>query len=365
MKILWLTWKDRKHPLAGGAELVNEELAKRLVKDGHEVIFLVGGFLRAKREEIINGYKVIRLGGHYSVYFYAIFYYLKHLRNWPDLVIDEINTAPFFAKFYVGKKNILLVYQLCREIWFYQFPFPLSLFFYLAEPVYLWLLSDRRVLTESESTKEDLQRSGFQEEKIEVFNIGLKMKSAADLKKIEKFKDPTILYFGSLRSMKRPDQVLKAFVIAKKVIKKLKLVIAGGIEDKYGEKLLKTIEKSPLKNSISYLGKVSEEKKVELMQKSYLICVTSIKEGWGIIVTEANSQGTPAIVYNVDGLRDAVKHGKTGIVCKRNSPEALAKEIISLLRDKRRYNKLRKNAWKWSQQFNFDNSYREFIKFIK
>ena len=39
MKILWLTWKDRKNPLAGGAEVVNEELAKRLVKDGHEVIF--------------------------------------------------------------------------------------------------------------------------------------------------------------------------------------------------------------------------------------------------------------------------------------------------------------------------------------
>ncbi len=44
MKILWLTWKDIKHPLAGGAEVVNEELAKRLAKDGHEVLFLVGGF---------------------------------------------------------------------------------------------------------------------------------------------------------------------------------------------------------------------------------------------------------------------------------------------------------------------------------
>ena len=39
MKILWLTWKDKKNPLAGGAEVVNEELAKRLIADGNEVIF--------------------------------------------------------------------------------------------------------------------------------------------------------------------------------------------------------------------------------------------------------------------------------------------------------------------------------------
>ncbi len=44
MKILWLTWKDEKHPLAGGAEVVNEALAKRLTNEGHEVLFIVGGF---------------------------------------------------------------------------------------------------------------------------------------------------------------------------------------------------------------------------------------------------------------------------------------------------------------------------------
>jgi flavodoxin len=40
MKILWFTWKDRSHPRSGGAEVVNEEIAQRLARDGHEVIFL-------------------------------------------------------------------------------------------------------------------------------------------------------------------------------------------------------------------------------------------------------------------------------------------------------------------------------------
>ena len=39
MKILWFTWKDLKNPYAGGAEVVNEQLAKRLVADGHSMEF--------------------------------------------------------------------------------------------------------------------------------------------------------------------------------------------------------------------------------------------------------------------------------------------------------------------------------------
>ncbi len=77
MKILWFTWKDRKNPLAGGAEVVNEELAKRLARNGHEVIFLVGGFNGGQKEEIIDGYKIIRLGNRWTVYWRAYGYYKK------------------------------------------------------------------------------------------------------------------------------------------------------------------------------------------------------------------------------------------------------------------------------------------------
>ncbi|HAO64415.1 TPA: glycosyltransferase family 1 protein, partial [Candidatus Taylorbacteria bacterium] len=137
MKILWFTWKDRKNPLAGGAEVVNEQLAKRLAADGHEVIFLVGGFEGFSQEEVVDGFKIIRVGGKWSVYFKACQYYKKHLKDWPDLVIDEVNTIPFFTKFYTKQKNILFVHQLCREIWFYQMFFPFSLVGYLIETLYL------------------------------------------------------------------------------------------------------------------------------------------------------------------------------------------------------------------------------------
>jgi len=360
MKILWLTWKDRKNPLAGGAEVVNEELAKRLAQDGHEVIFLVGGFEGALKEEIIDGYKIIRLGNRWSVYWWVYRYYKKNLIGWADLVIDEINTIPFFAKFYVKEKNILFVHMLCRKIWFYQMFFPLNLIGYILEPIYLWLLRDRKVITVSQSTKSDLIRFSFKKENINIISEGIEMEPVNNISEIIKFEKPTILSLGAIREMKRTDHVVKAFEIAKESIKELKLVIVGDSTGSYGQKVLNQIKNSKYSDSIKYFGKVDNNKKIELMQKVHLIAVTSVKEGWGLIVTEANSQGTPAVVYNVDGLRDAVKNNETGIICDKNNPENMAEKITYILNNQEKYQNLRNNAWNWSKEINFENSYKQF-----
>lgn len=362
MKILWFTWKDQKNPAAGGAELVNEELARRLVEDGHEIIFLVAGFKGCEKEETIKGYKIIRIGNRWSIYWQAYKYFKKYLKNWPDLIIEEINTIPFFTQFYSKKKRILIFYQLCREIWFYQLFFPLNLIGYLLEPIYLWILSKNKVITISNSTKNDLIKYGFAE--IGIITVGTALKLASSLKAMKKYSDLTILSLGTIRPMKRTIDQIKAFEIAKKTIPDLKLKIAGLGNGHYFNKFKKIIDRSIYKNDIEYLGNVNLNKKIELMQKSHLILVTSIKEGWGLIVTEANSQGTPAIVYNVDGLRDAVKNNSTGIICQQNNPDNLAKNVVKLLNNKEKYQNLRINAWRQSKEINFDVCYKNFIKII-
>jgi len=366
-KILWFTWKDKKNPSSGGAEIVNEELAKRLVQDGNEVILIVAGFKGALSEEIINGYKIIRLGDCWTVYWKAFQYYKKHLIGWADLVIDEVNVIPFFCKFYVHPvKSILFIHQLCREIWFYQLFFPLNLIGYLIEPIYLWLLRDRKVVTVSESTRKNLLKYGFKKENIYVISEGIEIEPLKELPKIEeiKEKEPTILFLGAIRAMKRPDQIIKAFELAKKNIKNLKLWIVGGGGGKYFGKIMQLIDTCKYKKDINYFGKVEKEKKIELLQRAHLLCVTSVKEGWGLVVTEANSQGTPVIVYNVDGLRDAVRNNETGLICRQNTPENLAKNIVEPLNNTGKYQKLRINAWQWSKEINFEKSYKDFTAII-
>jgi len=361
-KILWLTWKDKKHPQAGGAEIVNEELAKRLIKDGYEVKFIVGGWPGSVAQEIINGYEVIRLGGRWTSYWYAYRYYKKNLKGWADLVIDEINTVPFFAKFYVKEKNILFIHQLCKEIWFYQMFFPLNWIGYIIEPIYLRLLNDRKVITISNSTKSELQKLGFKD--IQIISEGIEIEPVDNLDTITKYPNPTILSLGSIRAMKRTKDILQAYNLAKQSIPNLELIIAGDSNDPYGQEFLQEIQKSEYKKDIQYLGRVSKQKKIELMQKSHIILVTSVKEGWGLIVTEANSQGTPAIVYDVDGLRDSVIHNQTGLVCSTNTPANLAQNITKLFSDQKLYAKLRQEGHKFSKTITFEQSYKDFIKII-
>jgi glycosyltransferase involved in cell wall biosynthesis len=101
------------------------------------------------------------------------------------------------------------------------------------------------------------------------------------------------------------------------------------------------------------------------MRRAQLIAVTSVKEGWGLIITEANSQGTPAVAYDIDGLRDACKNNYTGLITTKNNPSDLAEKMTQLLQDKDLYAQLRLNAWRDSLTYSYDSSYKIFISLIQ
>ncbi|MEI7792471.1 MAG: glycosyltransferase family 4 protein [Candidatus Berkelbacteria bacterium] len=367
MKLLWLSWKDIKNPLAGGAEVVTDNLLTRLSRDGNEIILLTSGYINAKPEETINGYKIIRVGGRWSVYYAVCKYYKANLLGWADIAIEEINTIPFFSQYYLKEKSFLFFHQLCRQIWFFQMFFPLSAVGYLLEPIYLWLLHKNKVITISESTKNDLARYGFKKDSIGVISEGIVLEPLESLSSVKKYDKLTLLSLGAIREMKRTDLQIKAFELAKEKFPELQIKIAGGGKGKYFDKVMSLIQNSEYKNDIEYLGPVGmlSEEKIRLLQKSHLILVTSIKEGWGLIVTEANSQGTPAAVYNIDGLRDSTKDGITGWVTDKNSPEGLAEKIIEALSDPKKYEKIRSAGWDWSKGITFDQSYKDFLNIIK
>lgn len=368
-RILWIAWKDFTHPQAGGAEVVLRELMRRQVADGHRVSLLTIRHKGAKEREMIEGIDIIRVGSSRYIHpFQALWYYIKHLRNRYDIVIETINTAPYFSILFKGPaKRVALAHQLAREIWFYETKAPLSyLGHYILEPFALRLLSKARVplVTVSESTKKDIARYGWRPERTHIISEGIEIEPVKDVRTIQKYTQPTLLSLGSLRSMKRTKDQIEAFEIAKARIPNLKLKIAGDASDPYGQQVLERIEQSPYKEDITYLGRVSLDEKITLMQRCHLIMVTSVKEGWGLIVTEAASQGTPAVVYDVDGLRDSVKHGETGMVTAPN-PAALAAGVVDALANRQLYQNLQVTAWDFSKHITFEAGYQQFNKILE
>ena len=94
MNILILNWRDVKNPKSGGAEIVTLEHAKYWVKKGHNVTWFTSSFKGAKREEILNGIKIVRYGNFITVYLFAPFYYLFSKTKF-DIIIDQIHGLPF------------------------------------------------------------------------------------------------------------------------------------------------------------------------------------------------------------------------------------------------------------------------------
>lgn len=121
LRILWYNWRCIKHPFAGEAEVYTHEIAKRLAKQGHEVVLVTSRPRNLPREETVDGYKVIRDGNKYTVYLKARKVYRElEEANWrPDIVIDEVNTIPFLTPKYVNELIIMLIHQLCKECWTY------------------------------------------------------------------------------------------------------------------------------------------------------------------------------------------------------------------------------------------------------
>jgi glycosyltransferase involved in cell wall biosynthesis len=354
MRILWFNWRDILNPEAGGAEVYTHEVMKRLAKRGYEMTLFTSRFKNCQLNENIDGVDIIREGNKYTVYKKGKDY-LKAYNEHYDLMIDEINTRPFFIpKFVRKKKVIVLIHQLAREYWFYETKFPLNYIgYYYLEKKWLSNYKDVMTLTVSNSTKIDLEELHFK--KIFFVPGGLNVTPLSNVK--QKEGTPTVVFIGRLKKAKLPHHALQAFSIIKHEIQDAKMWIIG---DGY---LRKKLESLKMKD-VAFFGHISNEKKYELLSRAHLILVPAVREGWGLVVTEANAMGTPAIGYDVHGLRDSIRHGETGISIKEKSPEAMAQQAISLLGDLERLSKYSRNALEFSQQFSWDKTVNLFEKVL-
>ncbi len=363
-KVLWFSWKSILHPEAGGAERLTHELRMEMQKNGYDVTHVTSS--PGVKTSEIDGIKTISIGKSKFLHpIQALFYYLTQLRNHYDIVIEEVNTAPYLTNLFKGKeKHFLFYHQLAKKVWFYELKFPLSqIGYYIVEPFLTKLLSLRNpnVITVSESTKMDLIGYGYNKDKISIIREVAYAKGLNDLEdSLPKEKELTVVYLGSLRKMKRPIEVLKGFNELVKVIPEAKLWIAGGGDKKELEDYIK---ENNIPN-VTFFGFIDEAKKEELLQKATVLSATSVKEGWGLIVAEAGIYGTPAVVYDVDGLRDAVKDSKTGYVVEDNDYISLAKKWHILWKDKNLYEKIRKEAFDFNKTLNIENSYEDLHRIL-
>lgn len=355
MNILILNWRDISHPLAGGAEISLFEHAKYWHKKGAKVIWFASYFPGGRKEEDIEGIKIMRAGSHYSVHLFAFLYYMLRKLGKPDIIIDCFHFLPFFSIFYFKKAKIIaLINEVAGKVWFSNIPFPFSLVGYLIEPFFFIFYRKNQFITSSESTKNELIRFGIPSKNINMVFHGVTVKKMND--NIIKEKNPTIIFLGRISEDKGIKDALYAFKKLCGKIGNLKFWIVGKEEEKgYLNSLMQNSNLDSCASQIKYFYYVDENKKFELLKKAWILIHPSRKEGWGLNIIEAGSQGTPAVGYNTEGLRDSILHEKTGLLCASNF-NSLADAIFRIVSDKKLYNKLADGALSWARRFNWKKS---------
>lgn len=354
MRILIVNWRDIQHPWAGGGEVNIHEQAKRWVQWGHSVTMLCGRFPKrtpCEPETEIDGVRIIRRGGRFSVYFRAALYYLRHLRGKHDVVVDVANGIPMLTPLYSGLPKVVIYHHQHLKQWFIEMPWPLAVVGWLMERWIVRLIyAGVRTVAISESTRNDLRRVGIRPDGVSVVHPGLDhSRYRAD----SLSPDPCrLVYLGRLRHYKRLDTLIHLTRDLSVEFPDIRLDVVGIGEDRpHLEELART---EGVADRVRFHGFVPHDVKVSILQGGSVFVMPSLNEGWGISVLEANACGMPAVAFDVPGLNESIRHGETGLLAE--SYEDFRSHVRTLLTDSEQRRMLAQQAVRWAARFEWDTT---------
>jgi glycosyltransferase involved in cell wall biosynthesis len=349
LSILFLNWRDPRHPQAGGAERYLHEIGKRLVARGHRVEWLTAGFPGAAREDTLDGIKIHRVGGRISVYLLLPLAYLRKFRDRFDAIVDAENGIPFFSPFFSLKPKVCLVFHVHQRVFRRHLPFPFSSMFCWIEAVMMPLAySNSRFIAISSDTKHELNGLGVPEEHIDLVVSGVD----PNLQPLDKSVHPTLAYVGRLKAYKRIESLIDTIPELSKRFPTLSVIVAGTGD--HEPALRAHAAARGVAERIVFEGFVTEARKREILASTWLFVMPSEMEGWGLTIVEAAACGTPSVGYDVPGVREAIADGRTGAIVPNGSD--LTPVLAALLGDDERRGQLSRGALLGSLAYSWDRT---------
>lgn len=200
------------------------------------------------------------------------------------------------------------------------------------------------------NTKNYLIKKGMNKNKIVILPSVIDMKQFK-LGNIKKTYD--IISIGRLVKVKNLDTLLKIISKIKKEYPNITVGIAGDGPCK--EELEKLCGKLKLTKNVKFLGYTSDANSI--LNSGKIFVLTSKHEGFPLALLEAMACGLPSVVSDVGDIKDvAINDVNSFVVDNCNEVNAYVNAISRLLKDKKVYNKLSKNALKIKNTNSIENS---------
>jgi len=355
-RVHMIAWRDLDDPEAGGSEVHAAHIAAAWAAAGIDVTMRTSSAAGLPTFGTRDGYKTVRKSGRYTVFPRTAVSGALGRTGSGDGLVEIWNGMPFFSPLWSRCPSIVLLHHVHAEMWRMVLkPAALARLgefveFKLAPPVY----RRSHILTLSSSSKAEIvELLRIPADRIEVVPPGI---SPSFSPGGERSPHPLVLAVGRLVPVKRFHLLVAALVALKERHPALEAVIAG---EGYERPALEAqIGAAGAEDWLHLPGRIDDAQLLGLYRRAWVLASTSLREGWGMTITEAAACGTPAVVSDIAGHHDAVDPGRSGLLVDPHASAPLVDALDDVLRDDGLRARLGSGALEHASRFTWEASAR-------
>ncbi len=332
-------------PLGGGGGVAAKVLAKGFIQNGYEVDYLTTGFVGLKEFEVVDGINVYRVkvpgrkdlatATMLSLLLFPFYALRMGARLCKKNKYEFINTHFVIPTgplgWYLARrfhiKNILSLHG--GDIYDPTKSSSPHKHWYLRALITFLLNRADRVVAQSSNTKENALKYYHPHKSIEIIPLAYEPFTFTPATRAELGLKEGIFYtvsVGRLIKRKGFDFLIRG-IAAVEDQNVHALIVGEGPERPALEALALELG---VTDRVHLLGAVSEEKKFQYLSNANVYVLSSVHEGFGIVLQEAMQVGLPIISTDNGGQRDLIEEGKNGFLVGFGDTRGLSDKIKKL-----------------------------------
>ena len=167
---------------------------------------------------------------------------------------------------------------------------------------------------------------------------------------------------GNLIPGKHVDLTVRAFQRLSQSGRAARLLIAG--DGPCGPGLRRLVQRHGLNREIEFLGAIPPDRVARLMQRAHALVLASAREGRPTIVMEAMAAGVAVIASDIDGVRELIEPGRTGLLFHVGDIEALFAHMAALMDQPAKTRQIAQQArhWMTNRNLTWQNTAAQYLQ---
>lgn len=310
-RLLVLAWRDPWHPEAGGSERYLHEILTRLAMAGWNVTYVTSRPPGQEPFSRQDGMVFRRHGNRVTVYFWGLIGLVRFGRR-ADVVMDVVNGVPFLTPLVRRRGVVALVHHVHREQWQMLYPDWRGRLGWLVESrVMPRLYRHIPFITVSSATRADLEGLGIEAAHISIVRNGVNVSTSPSSE--DDSLAPRLVSLARLVPHKQTEHALEVLARLSPEFPNLRLDIIG--DGAWRPSLESHAAALGIREMVTFHGRVTDLERDALLHRAWVQIFPSVKEGWGLAITEAGAAGVPSIAYRTaGGVGESIEHGVSGVL---------------------------------------------------